>query len=64
MTDAIDNGAGLFIVIEGVDGAGKSTLLKSIAAALRAEGRAVVETREPGGAPGAGGSPSWMCGQP
>ena len=44
---------GLFVTFEGVDGAGKSTQLRHVAAALRAEGRAVAETREPGGAPGA-----------
>jgi dTMP kinase len=45
--------AGLFVTFEGVDGAGKSTALRAVAAALRAQGRAVVETREPGGSPGA-----------
>lgn len=44
---------GLFVAFEGGDGAGKSTQLRRLAAALRAEGREVVETREPGGAPGA-----------
>ncbi len=52
--DAKAAGAGgLFVAIEGVDGAGKSTLRRGLAAALRAAGREVVETREPGGAPGA-----------
>ena len=45
--------SGLFVVVEGVDGAGKSTLLRSLADALRNEGEQIVETREPGGAPGA-----------
>lgn len=45
--------AGLFVAIEGVDGAGKTTLRRALAEALRTEGREVVETREPGGAPGA-----------
>jgi dTMP kinase len=46
-------GSGRFITFEGVDGAGKSTQLRRLGAALRAAGNAVVETREPGGSPGA-----------
>lgn len=45
--------AGLFLTVEGVDGAGKSTQARRLAETLRAEGREVVLTREPGGAPGA-----------
>ncbi|RYF36687.1 MAG: dTMP kinase [Comamonadaceae bacterium] len=41
--------AGLFVSFEGIDGAGKSTHIESLAAAFRAQGRAVVQTREPGG---------------
>lgn len=44
---------GLFVTLEGVDGAGKSTQARLIAQTLRAQGRAVTLTREPGGAPGA-----------
>jgi dTMP kinase len=40
---------GRFITFEGLDGCGKSTHLGRLAAALRAEGREVVTTREPGG---------------
>jgi dTMP kinase len=42
---------GRFITLEGVDGAGKSTHLAWIAERLRAAGREVVVTREPGGTP-------------
>lgn len=43
--------AGLFISFEGIDGAGKSSHIESLAQALRAEGRTVTLTREPGGTP-------------
>ncbi|MGC4104935.1 MAG: dTMP kinase [Thermomicrobiales bacterium] len=40
---------GTFIVLEGPEGAGKSVQANRLAALLRAEGRPVVQTREPGG---------------
>lgn len=44
---------GRFISLEGGEGAGKSTQLRALAKALRGRGLEVVETREPGGSPGA-----------
>lgn len=44
---------GRFISLEGGEGAGKSTQVRALASALRARGVEVVETREPGGSPGA-----------
>ncbi len=44
---------GRFIVFEGGEGAGKSTQVKALVAQLRALGLEVVQTREPGGSPGA-----------
>jgi dTMP kinase len=40
---------GRFVTLEGVDGAGKSTHIEFVADALRAGGRHVIVTREPGG---------------
>ena len=47
----IPTAPGLFISFEGIDGAGKSTHIEGLAAAFRAQGRAVTLTREPGGTP-------------
>lgn len=44
---------GRFIAFEGGEGAGKSTQVKALVARLRAAGIEVVQTREPGGSPGA-----------
>lgn len=40
---------GLFITFEGGEGAGKSTLIDRLYEALKAQGRAVLKTRAPGG---------------
>lgn len=42
---------GKFITLEGLDGAGKTTHLGWLANALRARGKTVLVTREPGGTP-------------
>lgn len=46
-------GRGRFISLEGGEGVGKSTQARALAAVLRRRGHDVVETREPGGSPGA-----------
>lgn len=52
MTHAADPAArGRFVVLEGMDGCGKSTQARRLVERLRALGRTVVHTREPGGTP-------------
>jgi dTMP kinase len=46
-------GSGYLLTVEGIDGAGKSSQARILAERLRAHSREVVETREPGGSPGA-----------
>ncbi|OUR77204.1 dTMP kinase [Alphaproteobacteria bacterium 46_93_T64] len=52
MTDIVEI-PGKFITLEGGDGSGKSTQAKQLAAFLEDQGKEVILTREPGGAPGA-----------
>ena len=40
-----------FITVEGIEGCGKSTLVAGLASRLRATGREIIVTREPGGTP-------------
>jgi dTMP kinase len=42
---------GKLITLEGIDGAGKSTHIETVASLVRARGKDVIVTREPGGTP-------------
>ena len=43
--------SGRFVTVEGIEGAGKTSCLSFLRARLEAAGKAVVQTREPGGTP-------------
>ena len=51
MATATTGKTGILISFEGIDGAGKSTHIEALALALRAQGRTLTLTREPGGTP-------------
>ena len=53
MSTSFHHPRGRFIAFEGGEGAGKSTQVKAVVARLRDRGLEVVQTREPGGSPGA-----------
>lgn len=55
---------GKFITFEGLDGAGKSTHIAAAVELLRARGRTVVATREPGGTPLAEKIRTLLLGEP
>jgi dTMP kinase len=52
-TQELSTPRGRFITLEGGEGAGKSTQIRRLGARLRGAGLDVIETREPGGSPGA-----------
>jgi len=52
-TQELSQPRGRFVTLEGGEGAGKSTQIRRLGERLRARGLDVIETREPGGSPGA-----------
>jgi dTMP kinase len=58
------SGRGRFVTFEGIDGAGKSSHVEWLAERLRARGRSVVVTREPGGTELAEAVRDWVLNRP
>jgi len=52
-TQELSQPRGRFVTLEGGEGVGKSTQIRRLGERLRAQGLDVIETREPGGSPGA-----------
>lgn len=55
---------GKFITLEGIDGAGKSSHVEWLVDFLRAQGKTVISTREPGGTPLGEKLREWLLAEP